>query len=90
MPWLCKQMLVSPRGRGGGLILMWKEEVNVEVISSCIKYFDTKVTYEGKAFYATFIYGNPDKAKKKQTWDYLTALPLIIMLLHLPLVTSMI
>lgn len=46
---------------------MWNQDLEVEVISSCINYFDTRVTYKGKAFYATFIYGDPDKAKRKQT-----------------------
>ena len=33
--------------------------------------------YEGNLSYATFVYGDPDKKKRKQSWDYLTALALI-------------
>lgn len=54
-----------------------KEWVQLEIISSCNNYFDTKISYEGNISYATFVYGNTDKRRRKQTWDYLTSLALI-------------
>lgn len=69
---------VPPHGQsGGGLALLWKNGIDLEVISSCKSYIDTKLVYEGKVSYATFVYGDPDKKRRKQTWDVITALALI-------------
>ena len=69
---------ITPHGRGGGdLALLWKEGINLEIISSCKNYFDTKLIYEGNQSYATFVYGDPNKKKRKIIWEYLTALTLI-------------
>ena len=69
---------VPPHGTaGGGLALLWKEGIDLEVVSSCTNYFDTKLIYEGKLSFATFIYGDTDKKKRKQTWDFLSALALV-------------
>lgn len=35
------------------------------------------IRFEGNLSYATFVYGDPKKKKRKQTWDYPTALALI-------------
>lgn len=69
---------VPPHGRaGGGLALLWKDGIDLEIVSSCKNYFDVRLIYEGKLSYMSFIYGDPDKKKRKQTWDYLSALALI-------------
>lgn len=69
---------VQPHGvAGGGLAILWKEWLQLEVISSCNNYFDTRIFYEGNYSYATFVYGNTDKRRRKQTWDYLSSLALI-------------
>ncbi|CAN6846390.1 unnamed protein product, partial [Brassica oleracea var. botrytis] len=39
-----------------GLAILWKDWLNLEVISSCNSYFDTRVTYGGNMSYATFVY----------------------------------
>lgn len=69
---------ISPHGvAGGGLAILWKEWLNLEIISSCKSYLDTRITYEGIVSYATFIYGDTDKMKIKQTWDYRVSLALL-------------
>lgn len=69
---------VPPHGRaGGGLALLWNDGIDLSIVSSCINYFDAKLVFEGKLSYSTFVYGDPDKKKRKQVWDYLTALALI-------------
>lgn len=69
---------IAPHGvAGGGLAILWKDWLQLEVISSCKNYFDTRITYEGIVSYATFIYGDTDKRKRKQTWDYLVSLALL-------------
>lgn len=66
---------VSPHGTaGGGLALIWKQEIQVVVISSCINYFDTRITYEGNTFYASFVYGDPDRATRQRMWEHLISL----------------
>lgn len=70
--------LVPPHGHGGrGLILLWKQEIQLEVISSCDNYTDARINYEGKRFYSTFVYGNPNKALRKQMWNHLIELAMI-------------
>lgn len=69
---------VSPHGiAGGGLALMWKQEIQLDIISSCINYFDTHISFEGKVFYSTFVYGDSDRATRKRMWEVLTSLALI-------------
>ena len=58
--------LVSPTGHGaGGLALFWKQEIKLSVISSCANLIDTCVEYEGKIFYASFIYADTDKPTRR-------------------------
>ena len=57
--------------RGGGLALFWKQEVMLEVLTSCKNYVDSRVQYEGKSFYATFVYGDTDNIKRRNMWKEL-------------------
>lgn len=69
---------IPPHGvAGGGLALLWKDWLDLKIVSSCNSYFDTKIIYEGSSSYVTFVYGNTDKRRRKQTWDFLTSLALI-------------
>ncbi|KAL1208842.1 hypothetical protein V5N11_010520 [Cardamine amara subsp. amara] len=64
------QHLVSPISPGaGGLALFWKQELEVEVLLSCPNFIDTRIKAEGRSFYATFLYGEPDRSKRKQVWE---------------------
>ncbi|KAG7591058.1 Ribonuclease H-like superfamily [Arabidopsis thaliana x Arabidopsis arenosa] len=65
--------IVSPHSPGGGgLALLWTDEVNLEVLQVSQHFIDTQITYKGKRFFATFIYGEPDKDKRKPVWDTIT------------------
>jgi len=67
--------LVPPHSPGGGgLALLWKHEVEVTILYSCNNFIDTKIKAAGKHFFATFIYGEPDRSKRKAIWDQLTSL----------------
>lgn len=57
--------------------MLWRDGIELEIVSSCKTYFDTMIKYEGNLSYATFVYEDPDKKKRRQTLDYLTALALI-------------
>lgn len=68
-------LLIPPEGHGsGGLALFWKQELNLTVRTYSKNYIDVSIIYEGKELYATFIYGDTDKSKRKQLWDHLTTL----------------
>lgn len=60
--------IVSPHGRGGGRIaFFWKQEIRLTVISSFPNLTDTRIDYEDKSFYASFIYGDSDQANVEPT-----------------------
>lgn len=64
--------IIPPTGVcAGGLTLLWKENVNIEVLSSSNNLIDTIVTFEGKPFFASFIYGDTNILNRRQFWDQL-------------------
>lgn len=51
--------------------MFWKQEVMLEVLTSCKNYVDSRVQYEGKSFCATFVYGDTDNVKRRNMWKEL-------------------
>lgn len=50
--------IVPPHGvAGGGLVILLKDWLHLDIISSYNNYFDTKLSYEGNVSYVTFVYG---------------------------------
>ncbi|CAF2087423.1 unnamed protein product, partial [Brassica napus] len=46
---------IAPYGVARGeLAILWKEWLQLDIISSCNNYFDTRISYEGNFSYATF------------------------------------
>lgn len=67
--------LVPPTGHGaGGLALLWKQEIKLDVLDATPNLFDTSIEYQGKLFYASFVFGDTDKNKRKLLWNHLTSL----------------
>ena len=65
--------LVYPHSpRGGGLALLWNQYIELEILSANSNFIDTSVKAEGKQFFVTFVYEEPNKTKKKAIWDQLT------------------
>ena len=65
--------LVSPQSRSsGGLALLWNQKVDLEVLSESPNIIDTRISAEGRTFFASFIYGEPERSKRKVIWDQLT------------------
>ncbi|CAA7021654.1 unnamed protein product [Microthlaspi erraticum] len=65
-------LLVSPHSPGGGgLALFWKKELEVEILFTCHNFIDMRIKAEGKSFYATFVYGEPDQTKRHEVWQKL-------------------
>lgn len=50
---------LPPDGLSGGLALLWKEDLDLEVIQSSPNFIDTKLTIQSKSSYITFVYGHP-------------------------------
>lgn len=68
-------LLIPPHSPGGGgLALLWKQELTVTILETCQNYIDTQIKAAGKSFYATFLYGEPDRSKRKALWEILTNL----------------
>lgn len=67
----CKLLAPQARG-GGGLALLWNQEVEIEILSECSNFIDTCIKAEGKSFFMTFIYGAPEQSKRKVIWNQLT------------------
>lgn len=66
--------LVTPTGHGaGGLVLLWKQELNLQIIESNAHVIDTFIEFEGKKFYSSFVHGSTDWRQRNQLWDVLVS-----------------
>ncbi|XP_031121072.1 uncharacterized protein LOC116024317 [Ipomoea triloba] len=65
--------VVNARGRSGGLALLWNAGVSVEVRGYSNHYIDAVVTREdgGTQWRFTGYYGNPDRQRRRDSWDLL-------------------
>jgi exonuclease III len=63
-------------GRSGGLVIFWKNEINVRLIGFISKYhIDTKITEaDGFVWRFTGIYREPKTELRKNTWKLLRTL----------------
>jgi hypothetical protein len=58
-------------GRSGGLALWWRDGVEVTVRPWCQYYIDAVITFEGKTWRFTGIYGEPRTDMRHKTWEIL-------------------
>lgn len=75
--WLKEEnnFIVPPHSPGGGgLVLSWKKDVDVTILSSSQNFIDTRIISKGKYFLATFVYGEPDHSKRNAFWTTLASL----------------
>ncbi|KAL0313073.1 UNVERIFIED_CONTAM: hypothetical protein Sradi_5706600 [Sesamum radiatum] len=67
---------VTPRGRSGGLMLLWDKNLTVQIRSYSTDYIDADIyddeVSEGCRF--TSFYGNPEVARRKASWEKLIRL----------------
>ncbi|KAL9682547.1 hypothetical protein QQ045_014348 [Rhodiola kirilowii] len=64
---------VRSRGKAGGLVIMWSEEVEVELQSFSNQYINVLIRGE-KEFYLILFYGNPRSQDRYQGWELLRRL----------------
>ena len=69
------KFFVQRENRGGGLVLYWKNDIEVEVESSSLSHIDTVINKNsGKAWRFTDFYGNPETHRRSESWDLLRRL----------------
>lgn len=67
--------LVSPHGHGGGgLAIIWKNHVDVKVLSANHNFIDSVTKYKNTEFFCTFVYGAPEVTHRQAVWDALSNL----------------
>jgi hypothetical protein len=61
------------KGRSGGLILLWRDSVQVTIQNFSIRHINAAVDLKrnGLVWKFTGIYSNPEAAKRKETWALL-------------------
>ncbi|CAA7062157.1 unnamed protein product [Microthlaspi erraticum] len=65
-----EHVLVSPHSPGGGgLALLWKQHLEVEILFTCQNLIDTRIKAEGRSFYVSFVYGEPEQLKRQEVWE---------------------
>lgn len=66
--------LIPPSGLSGGLALLWRNEINLTVLSSSANFIDTEVVYKANTFFLTFIYGIPQQENRAAFWEEISLL----------------
>lgn len=77
LTWLKEEntCIVPPHSPGGGgLMLSWKKDIDLVVLSTSNNFIDTRITSKGKSFLATFIHGEPDQSKRTAVWNEISNL----------------
>lgn len=46
--------------------------MELEILQESPNFIDTRISAEGRTFYATFLYGEPERAKRKTIWNQLS------------------
>lgn len=62
---------VPSNGRSGGLAILWKEELNLSIISFSLGHIDAAVKNSENWWRFTRFYGNPMPHKRKESWEFL-------------------
>ncbi|MED6174236.1 hypothetical protein PIB30_067205 [Stylosanthes scabra] len=64
---------VEPRGLSGGLCILWKKYINVQVYSWSSNYIKTNICEKGgKSWFCNFVYGNPIHKDRRKLRKHLS------------------
>ena len=70
-----KKFVVQRVNRGGGLVLYWKNDLLVDVVSSSLNHIDAIINKDTEAAWRfTGFYGEPETHKRHESWDLLRSL----------------
>lgn len=64
----------EPDGIGGGLALLWKEEIQVKILQQTNKWIDAHIVWQEYEFFLIGIYGDPVYAEREKVWEQLMRL----------------
>ena len=69
-------LIVPRKGRGRGLALLWKREIDLEIMGYSRSFIDAIITEQDSSFKWRIIglYGNPETHRRKESWEELGAL----------------
>ena len=56
--------------------LFWKQDIDLQILYSSKNVIDTIISYKGKTFLATFVYGAPEAPHRSAIWDILISFSL--------------
>ena len=67
---------VNVEGMSGGLVIMWKDEINLKILNFSRNHIDMRVDMEEEiqSWRLTRIYGEPEVNRRKDTWRLLREL----------------
>ncbi|KAL8503341.1 hypothetical protein ACS0TY_022178 [Phlomoides rotata] len=65
---------VDPKGRSGGLLLMWNDKVDIHLRSFSPGHIDCTVSFNGLNWRFTGFYGNPAQHLRHLSWELLNRL----------------
>nr|POE84156.1 hypothetical protein CFP56_40033 [Quercus suber] len=69
-----EKVVIEAKGRAGGLCLMWKNNVQIEVVEFNKYLIVDKILDPGGEWYLVGFYGSPYAAKKRKAWENFCAL----------------
>ncbi|KAG7536993.1 Zinc knuckle CX2CX4HX4C [Arabidopsis suecica] len=63
---------VPPVGLSGGLLVLWKETVEISILLSTTNFIDNEIKYKGVTSFITFIYGAPQRENRADFWNQIS------------------
>ena len=70
-----KKFFVQRVNNGGGLVLYWKKNVEIDIESSSVNHIDVTVNKNsGEPWCFTGFYSEPETHKRQESWDLLRSL----------------
>ena len=67
-----KYFSIPPVGCSGGLALLWKDNVDINILESLSNLIDTEVTFKGSSSFISFVYGAPAVENRSAFWNKLS------------------
>lgn len=62
-------VIVPPIGRSGGLVVYWKDHVDISLCFQSPNLVDLYVNSNEGSFYLSFVYGNPNPSLRNHLWE---------------------
>ncbi|KAF8116567.1 hypothetical protein N665_0017s0117 [Sinapis alba] len=63
---------VPPIGLSGGLCVLWKDSVNINILEACPNVINSEIKFKGSSSFVSFIYGEPIAGDRACFWNKLS------------------